>query len=230
MSVVHLEHQFPLEPAVAKDVAAFVDYGASIGNATSAEVTDLIRERWAFPDFPRLQCLTDTVCEKSLACLTQYEDDYLFTFHDSDGFPLSLPIKNGEPAPFLDGIHTDGFSDFMCKFGGLVDGHLPPGACVLPPNGSSVVEQETDDYIPDFTWGEVGLWHGARTFFHSCSGNVLIIHPSGQLGRWFHEIGWGHDDEIAVHAVEMSFPELVEDFAKDLSTLLDDRDMYSVWT
>ena len=188
MSVAHFEHQFPLEPAVAEDVAAYVDYGSSIANASSADVTRLIRERWAFPDLPHLQSLTNAICGKSLTCLTQYDNDYLFTFHDSGGFPLLLPMQHSAPAQFLDDLHTDGFSEFMCRFGGLVDGHLPPGACVIRPETSSVVEQETDDFIPDFTWGEVGLWHGSRTFFHSGSGNFLVIHQSGQLSRWFHEI------------------------------------------
>jgi hypothetical protein len=230
MNVVHLEHHFPLESAVAKTLADYVEYGSSLAGASTADVVNVIREQWAFPDLPHLQTLTDAICDKSLVCTSQYENDFFFTFHDDGGFPLSLPMRDSPPVPFLADVKAPGFSDFMCRFGGLIDGHLPPGACVLSPESSAVVEQETEDFTPDFMWGEVGLWEGARTFWHSGSGNLLLIHQSGQLGRWFHEIGWSHDDEIAVNSIDMSFPELIQDFAKYLSTPFDDRDMYSIWT
>src|SRR5262249_28999351 len=87
------------------------------------------------------------------------------------------------------------------------------GGCFWRPSESVIVR--ADD--PTNDWGMLGEWEGSVTFYHGASGDQILIHPGGDVGKWSHEIGWESSDQPSVERLGTSFHELIEHFPDYLS-------------
>lgn len=224
------EHSFPVAASVTEKIAS-----SRIGDFSDASadcVLKRIRDSLRFPDKPHLDDLAESICARNLVCLTEYEGDFFFTLEGADEFPLSLPVSVVTPDenwPFAATENAPDFRDFIIHFGGMIDSRFPPTAYVQKPEWSVKVEQEEEETCVEFQWGNVEEWNGAHSFFQSSCGDLLVIRPKGQVGRWCHEIGWTDDEECAVVPMD-SFGDLLARYSESLRLSLDDRqEQYCPW-
>jgi hypothetical protein len=215
-----LQHDLPAPRDVVEAMKERSSPLAALASCTRDVILGELRQQLRFENLPHLARVANAILELPLSCLSVHGDAYWLTFNRS-GFPISLPGRNEIPQ-WLDKAFpigtVNGLEEFLRYFGGMVDGYLPPLGFFWFPSEAFLVS--ADDSSSD--WGLVGEWQGALAFYHTGTGNQIVIHQDGCPGKWSREVGWTIPDENPFTKLPYSFPALIDHFAEQLLLPLED--------
>lgn len=216
------EYEFPAPNDVVHEMRSQSNALLDLACLPSNEILTRLEKEWHFESTPHLTNLAHMILDLPLSCLSVHGEQYWLTFNRS-GYPLSIAGANVIPESLfrtfpISCVH--GLREFLTHFGGMADGFLPPGGFFWPP--SQLVLVSDDD--PRYVWGMVGDWAGSLAFYHGPSGDQIVIHPDGYLGKWSHDIAWERTscDKTPFVRLDYSFPESIDEFVNYLQISMDD--------
>lgn len=209
------EHKFPLSREVLDVVDRQNDpLGGIVSHDKDPTLTNL-RSILQFTELPHIQKVANLILNSSLGGLTMYRQ-LEPEIEDSCAFWLSFTL--GKKALYIQGpqrFDTEGLTrfpfhkvpglrEFQETFGGLVLGTIPPGACFYNTTEMELISGSN----PLDTWGNTEGWDGSLQWYHSCSGNLIVVRPDGAFGAWDHELA--ADEESPFWRLDYDFPAIID--------------------
>jgi hypothetical protein len=188
------------------------------GNGDSDFVLEKLKQRYAEIEVGFVKKLGDFVLshrEVSLSVLSNGQQWLSLRRGDSHLALLAPPLEDlpfdGQPLfPFH---KVEGLEPFLRFFGGMANWGVPPCPWFLPfaNTARDIVSVSTMDL---YGWGVIDRWEGALILYATCGGNLIVVTPHNQIGKWDHEYCWvtEEDEESPWTDLETNLEGLVEQF------------------
>jgi hypothetical protein len=187
-------HSVPVSLEFARAVAESGCTLAELVPFTESECRERLRSHWAALEFP---------------------DSKHWLEFSSGGTPLYIAeFRNEPPTENLDFPihHFPELKEFLTFFGGMLDfGRFATPAELL------VMRREEGG----IGWGSVGQWDGSLIIYQLVSGDALVIHPDGSVGKWLHEYAFMSLEWLENEGLEEAVLDLKLDFTQLLGTYLE---------